>query len=146
MLKASAAPAPETEVAIAMRRIMQAEASVTQAEARVMQQWSVVQTIAAKLPKEQHVEELKISQAALDFAQAAHTRAIKVCDQPAAELAEAKERAAAATLAPDKRCNSSSSSSSHIDAARKASSIDSRLKISNQVLLLFDSFPFRSHK
>lgn len=140
MFSPSTAPAPETEVAIALRRVTQAEANVPQAEARVLHQFSVVQAIAAKLPKEQHVDELHIAQAALEFAKAAHARAIKVCLPLEAELSEAKRKAAAviatSIVSADwewKSSRASSSESAQTDAARKASSIGSRFKMSNKV-------------
>ena len=92
-IMASAATSPETEVAIAMRRAMQAEANAALAEARVLQQWNMVQAIVAKPPEQRSVEELENAQAALDFAKAAYARAATACTHLAAEVAEAKAAA-----------------------------------------------------
>ena len=60
--------AGETEFAIAMRRLMQAEAIVSQ-------HWNDVKAIMAKPPKQQRVGELENAKEALEFAKAAHTSA-----------------------------------------------------------------------
>ncbi len=91
------APAFETELTIATRRLMQAEENAAQAGARVLQQWNVVQTIMAKPPTERQDRELGSAQAALEFAKAANGRAEKAC--AAAELDKAQARADAAASA-----------------------------------------------
>jgi hypothetical protein len=75
----STVPAPETEAAIAMRRIIQAEArviqaeaSIAQAEARVLLQWNELRAILAKPPAERHAGEHECAQAAFKFAESAH--------------------------------------------------------------------------
>jgi hypothetical protein len=90
MSSAPDVPAPETEVAIAMRRAMQAEANAALAEARVLQQWNMVQAIVAKPPTERQIDELENAKAALDFAKSAHARAAAACIRLEAELADAK--------------------------------------------------------
>ena len=78
------ASAVETELAIAMRRVMQAEA-------HVLQQWNDVKAIVAKPPKDRHDGELENAKEALEFAKAANARA-------EAALTEAKLDKAQATM------------------------------------------------
>jgi hypothetical protein len=110
----STAPAVETEAAIAMRRlmqaearVMQAEASITQAEARVLQQWNELRAILAKPPQERQVGELESAQAALKFAETAHARAVTACG--AAELAQTNTSASIAKADPSATASTSSS-------------------------------------
>ncbi len=75
------APAPESDVVIATRRIMQAEASVAQAEARISQHYIEVLETLAKSARDQ-----RLAHEALNFAKTAHSRAVN-------ELADAKAMA-----------------------------------------------------
>ncbi len=103
------APAVETELTVATRRLMQAEENAAQAGARVLKQWNDVKAIAAKPPQERQERELEIAEEALEFAKAANVRAEKAC--AAAELDKAKAKADAAASANASSASASSSTS-----------------------------------
>lgn len=74
-------PAPESDVVIATRRVIQAEESVAQAEARISQHYIEMLEALVKSTKDQ-----LLAHEALDFAKSAHVRAV-------IELADAKATA-----------------------------------------------------
>jgi hypothetical protein len=113
---ASSMPAVETDLAIATRCFMQAEASVTQAEARVLQQWNDLKAIVSKPPQERQDRELEIAEAALEFAKAANARAEKA--YAAAEVDKAKAASQADAAASANASSSTSSPNALCDSCR----------------------------
>jgi hypothetical protein len=109
MSSAPSVSSVETDLAIATRRLMQAEASVSQAEARVLQQWNMVQAILAKQPKQLRAGELESAQAALKFAERAHARAEAAYTEAKLDKAKAKADAAASAHASSASASSSTS-------------------------------------
>jgi hypothetical protein len=105
MSAARNAPAVESELTVATRRLMQAEENTAQAGARVLQQWNMVQTILRMPPNDRHIGELESSQAALEFAKAAHTDAKQVMFEAKLDKAQAVARADSAASA-NAVCNS----------------------------------------
>ena len=133
----SVVPTAETELAIATSRFVQTEASVAQSEARVLQQWNMVQAILAKPPHLRHNGEFEYAQAALQFAERANARAEAVYNSAELDKNEAAARVNAASASAASP-NGSASSCSFPSLSSSFASSPSRAIVRQKVRSLIE--------